>query len=119
MIIIDTNVWVSFFKGERKAAPLKEMIIDGEVMMHPYVFGELLLGGINQKAQEMLRQLAQADIVSPDLIFRFIIENKLKGKGIGWVDVGILASALHDKHLVYTFDENLVVVCREFNCHFN
>ncbi len=119
MIIIDTNVWVSFFKGEKRVAHLKEMIIDGEVVMHPYVFGELLLGGINQKAQEMLRQLAQAGIVSPDLVFRFIIENKLKIKGIGWVDTGILASALHDNHLVYTFDENLAVVCREFDCHIN
>ena len=118
MIIIDTNVWVSFFKGEKRVAHLKEMIIDGEVMMHPYVFGELLRWN-KSEGTGMLRQLAQAGIVSPDLVFRFIIENKLKSKGIGWVDTGILASALHDNHHVYTFDENLAVVCREFDCHIN
>ena len=58
----------------------------------------------------------QTNIVKENLIYQFIIRNKLESRGIGWVDVNLLASAILEKHLVYTFDRNLSDVCRDFNC---
>jgi len=119
MIIIDTNVWVSFFKGEKKAILLKDMIIENQAVVHPYVYGELLLGGISRGTGQLLLSLASVPVTGEELIYYFIMENKIHSKGIGWVDVNILVSALTEKHRVLTFDKNFEAICREFGCFFN
>jgi hypothetical protein len=119
MIIFDTNVWISFFKGEKKALWIKDMIIENQSILHPYIYGELLLGGIADKAEIMLQALEMTTLLDQNLIYRFIKKNKLNNKGVGWVDVNILMSALLEKHQVYTYDENLIKLCRDYNCNFN
>jgi len=119
VIIIDTNVWVSFFKGDKKAYLLKDLIVDNEVILHPYIYGELLLGGITQKTVSLLESLKTLSITEEQLVYYFIMKNKMQNRGIGWVDVNLLVSALSEKHLLFTFDANLAAVCREFKCSFN
>ena len=117
MIIADTNIWISFFKGEKKAYFLKELIIENMVILHPYIYGELLLGGISQKAGQLLHSLEYVETSKADLVYYFITKNKIHGRGIGWVDVNILVAALSGKHRVFTFDKNFETLCMEFNCH--
>ena len=119
MIIIDTNVWISFFKGEKKALLIKDLIIENQSILHPYIYGELLLGRIADKAGYMLQALEMTSVLDKNLVYRFIKENKLHGRGIGWVDVNILMSALSGNHQVYTYDENLRKLCMDFNCSIN
>lgn len=116
MIIIDTNVWVSFFKGEKKALWIKDTIIENQTILHPFIYGELLLGGISDKTEFLLQTLEMAKVLDQNLVYRFIKENKLNSKGIGWVDVNILMLALSEKHQIYTYDENLLQLCRDHNC---
>ncbi|HPS59084.1 MAG TPA: PIN domain-containing protein [Spirochaetota bacterium] len=117
MIIADTNVWVSFLKGEKKAFLLKDMIIENEVILHPYIYGELLLGGIAQKVVPLLQSLETLSITDEQIVYYFIMKNKMQNRGIGWVDVNLLVSALSEKHRIFTFDANLAVICKEFKCH--
>lgn len=117
MIIVDTNAWVSFFKGEKKARHIQDMIIEDRVAMHPYIYGELLLGGLAEKARSLLLAIEPVNVIHQEAVFSFILKNRMKIRGIGWVDVNILISALSYKHRVYTFDENLTKVSREFNCN--
>jgi predicted nucleic acid-binding protein len=119
MIIADTNVWVSFFKGEKKAAFLKDIIIKNQILLHPYIYGELLLGGIPQKAGQLLQSLESATVPKEHLVYYFITKNKMHSRGIGWVDVNILISALSEKHRVLTYDKNFEAICQEFDCHVN
>lgn len=117
MIIADTNVWVSFFKGEARSRWLREAIIEDRVALHPYIYGELLLGGVVGKAAQLLPSLEMIQIVEVDMVFSFIKKNRLQGRGVGWVDVNILASALAGMHRVSTYDGNLLALCRSFGCH--
>ncbi len=119
MIVVDTSVWISFFKGEKKSETLQQMIIDNQIAMHPYVYGELMLGGISLNAEHLLKSIPEVPLIENELIYFFITENKIKSKGIGWVDVNILASALSANYKIYTFDENLLRICREFNCNYH
>lgn len=116
MVIPDTNVWISFFKGEKKAQWIKDLIIDDGVVLHPYIYGELLLGGIASRAESLMDVLKRTEIVEHETMYRFIKENKLHSRGVGWVDVNILASALAEQHRICTFDANLNNLCREFGC---
>jgi predicted nucleic acid-binding protein len=118
MIIADTNVWVSFFKGEKKALSLKEMIIENQVILHPFIYGELLLGGIAQKAEKLLQSLETTVTTEEQLVYHFITKNKIQSRGIGWVDINLLVSALSGKHQIFTFDINLAALCKEFQCDY-
>ena len=78
--------------------------------MHPFVLGELVLGhvpGIGGMIDDLSR-LPQATTASANEVLKFIVDRKLSGLGIGYVDAHLLASAravpegrllTHDKRL--------------------
>ena len=93
MILFDTSIWVDHFR--RRDLRLAALIVDEEVACHPYVLGELLLGGLpaDSEAGELLYELPVPHVASPGEVEIFIIENKLSGTGIGYVDAHLLLSA--------------------------
>ena len=108
MILFDTSIWVDHFR--RRDPRLAAMIVDEAVACHPYVLGELLLGGLpaDSEAGELLYELPVPHVASPGEAETFIIENRLSGTGIGYVDAHLLLSArltfsgqvlTRDKHL--------------------
>ena len=52
--------------------------------------------------------LPTMQIPSPEKIYRFIKDNSLPGKGIGWVDAALLCSAHEVRAVLATFDEALL-----------
>ena len=46
MILVDTSVWVDFFRGAERATDLAEHLESNLVLLHPWVLGELVLGGL-------------------------------------------------------------------------
>lgn len=71
------------------------LIAEGGVALHPYVFGELLLGGLPSDGEiaESLLELAQAPIASAAETAAFISWAQLAGTGVGYVDTHLLVSA--------------------------
>jgi predicted nucleic acid-binding protein len=62
MILVDTSVWVDPF---RKSTPLLVAALeDGEVLIHPFVLGELACGNIKNRAEvlRLLRDLPPAPL---------------------------------------------------------
>jgi len=107
MILIDTSVWVSFFKGLEEAKFAAEKIRENTAVLHPLVFGELLLGGLSVENEAALKALPAAQLPSNEAIFVFIRRTSLPGKGIGWVDAAILCSVRAAGSELATFDEAL------------
>jgi predicted nucleic acid-binding protein len=96
MKLVDTSVWIDFFRGRPALASLAEPMRDGLVLMHPWVLGEIALGSLGGKRQSILDDLARfpaASVVPPPELLAFIDHHSLGGLGIGWVDVQLLASA--------------------------
>ena len=95
MIIVDTSIWVDHFR--RDDPTLRALISDEDVLLHPYVFGELLLAGLPAKAEisRILLELAVAPVGSSDEANAFIEWASLAGTGVGYVDVHLLLSARH------------------------
>lgn len=93
MIIIDTSIWVDHFKQPRPA--IVRLIDNGGLALHPYVFGELALGGFpgDGLAFEAMMDLASAPVASATEMLAFISWAKLRGTGIGYVDTHLLISA--------------------------
>lgn len=92
MVIVDTSVWVDHFRsGDSDLARLLE---EGRVRAHPWVIGELTLGGLSESATRLLAGLPKADVARHEELMHCIRSNGLTNTGIGLVDAQLLASTL-------------------------
>ena len=107
MTLIDTGVWVRFFKGAEEARFAAIKVRENTALLHPLVFGELLLGGVSPNNESLLQALPPIPLPPLERISRFIKDNALQGKGIGWVDAAILSSVREAGVLLATFDKTL------------
>ena len=93
MTLVDTSVWVQHLRYDN--AELRRLLEGGEVLCHPLIVGELACGSIANRIEilELLSTLPAASIADHDEVLHFLNEKRLYGKGLGWVDVHLLASA--------------------------
>ncbi len=114
MILVDTSVWVDHFR--RADAILTALLQADEVLAHPFVIGELALVGTGQRdgIPELLSKLPQATVANVDEVLHFIALHELSGRGIGYVDVHLLASArLSSGASLWTRDKRLLGVAEQ------
>jgi predicted nucleic acid-binding protein len=114
--LIDTSVWLDHFR--ERIAPLASLIRDEQVIIHPFVTGELTMGSLRSRQQtiDALRSLPQALIVSDDAWQAFVEEHALAGTGIGFVDAHLLASAIGMGALLWTRDKRLRTHAQALGC---
>lgn len=108
MILVDTSVWVDHLR--RADTELTDALERGAVVMHPFVVGELACGNLSDREEflELLQDLPAAVVADSGEVLGFIERHGLYGKGIGYVDVHLLASvALTDGSKLWTRDKRL------------
>jgi predicted nucleic acid-binding protein len=113
VILVDTSAWVRFFKGSQEANFIATTVSENSAILHPLVLGELLLGGLSEENESLLRALPVMQLPTTTGVYSFIKDNSLSGKGIGWVDAVILCSAIRQKVVVATFDMTLQTCAKE------
>jgi predicted nucleic acid-binding protein len=117
LILVDTSVWVDHFRsGDAQLAGLLER---GKVLMHPFVVGEIACGSLTHRASilELLRELPAASLAESEEALGFIERHVLHGKGIGYVDVHLLASvALTQGASLWTRDKRLQAAADGLGC---
>ena len=107
MILVDTSVWISHLREGNDH--LVSLLNNGHVFCHPFIIGELACGNLSNREQilSFLSFLPQCRNVDPDEIFIFIENNKLMGKGLGYIDVCLLASSVLSDISIWTYDKRL------------
>ena len=118
MILVDTSVWVSHLRdGDRY---LKKLLFDGDVVCHSHIIGELACGNIKNRKEIIL--LLQSLPTAPHVEFQeflyFIEQNQLYGKGVGFVDIHLLASAQLGQIPLWTTDRRLKVAATELGLNY-
>ena len=117
MILVDTSVWLDHLRlGDPQLVGLLEQ---SSVTMHPFVVGEIACGGLHDRMAvlELLQDLPAATVADSDEVLQFIERHLLHGKGIGYVDVHLLASvALTDGAKIWTRDKKLRLVAALLGC---
>jgi predicted nucleic acid-binding protein len=107
MVLVDTSVWIDHLRDAN--ARLGDLLLDGQVVVHPFVIGEIALGALKRRADilELLDQMPGVPVAS-DREVRALIERRgLMGQGIGLVDAHLLASAMLADVSLWTFDRRL------------
>ncbi len=116
MILVDTSVWIGYFRGQASAAKLGQLLEEDRVLLHPFVFGELMLGNLGRQRNSVsddLRLLPAAAVVAHGEVLTLVQENRLWSRGLGWVDVHLLASALVSRAMSWSLDRKFSVVAAE------
>src|SRR5258708_27009734 len=96
MILVDTSVWVDHLR--RRDAALGAALDADLVAIHPFVIGELACGSLKPRGQllGLLRSLARLAAATDDEVLDFLERHRLMGRGLGDIDVHLLAAtALH------------------------
>jgi predicted nucleic acid-binding protein len=106
-VLVDTSVWIDHFrKGDKGLAALLQ---DNEVLCHPFVVGELACGRLDRREEilESLNGLPIAPVVEQNEALHFLEIHDLHEKGIGFVDLHLLASTYLGKVKLWTRDKRL------------
>ncbi len=116
MILADTSVWIRSLAGAKPyRSELDRLLQRQEVSGHPFVFGELLVGdpGGRLKLLNSYELIHQARVVSHPEVVAFARHRRLHDRGIGWIDVHLLASAIVDRMQLWTADSRLATVAAD------
>jgi len=109
-MLVDTSVWVDHLR--RRNVTLVGLLEQGQVWTHAFVVGELACGNLAQrnKVLSSLTALPHAPVASHDEALAFLEAHRLMGRGLGWVDLHLLASAKLGKLPFWTLDKRLAAV---------
>lgn len=118
MILVDTSIWVTHLReGNSK---LSKLLNDGDVLCHPFIIGELACGNIKNRKEilSLLQSLEMAKKAEHDEILEFIDDKRLMNKGLGYIDVHLLASAILSDSLIWSLDKKLSEAASELRIRF-
>jgi len=106
-VLLDTNLWVSFFKEPIPA--MREILQRDRVVTHSVVIGELLVGSLPHRALmiDYLQRLPKVTEAEPSEALAMIEQRHLWGRGLQWNDMLILAATRIHGAMLWTLDKRL------------
>ena len=117
MVLVDTSVWIRFLANRPPyAAALDRLLSLDEVTGHDLVYGELLIGDRSGRRRLLAAyaQMHQAAMVPHREVVTFVRERDLHGRGLGWIDVHLLASAIVGRLQLWTAEPHFSALASEF-----
>lgn len=120
-VLVDTSVWVAHFKQSN--LQLQKLLMQDNVLCHPYIIGELACGtppAPRKKTLGDLQLLTQGKVATLEEVMYLTEENTLNGKGCGFVDLSLLASTLLTPGTqLWTRDKRLDALALNLNIQFS
>jgi predicted nucleic acid-binding protein len=116
VILVDTSVWVEHLRAGN--ARLASELDAGRVLTHPFVIGELACGTLHNRRDvlALLNRLPSAPMAAHAEALEFLERRALMGRGIGFIDVHLLASvALTVAAKLWTRDRRLAEIADELS----
>lgn len=115
MVLVDTSVWISHLREGNKE--LETLLNNGDVMCHPFIMGELACGNIKNRIEilSLLRLLPVVIQAENEEVLQFIEANNLMGKGLGYIDMHLAASALLSGVPMWTLDKSLAKISKKLD----
>lgn len=117
MVLVDTSIWIRFLANRAPhAAELDRLLGLDEVAGHEFVYGELLIGdrGGRRKLLTSYERMHQAGLIPHRDVVVFVRDHDLQGRGVGWIDIHLLASAIVGRLQLWTADPRFSAVAHEF-----
>jgi hypothetical protein len=90
----------------------------GVVLLHPFVLGELVLGGLSSREQQLFERLPGIAMLPHAEVLAFVRGRGMARRGIGWVDAHLLAGALAASALLWSLDAALARAATDLGAAF-
>jgi len=120
VILVDTSVWIDHLRSGEPA--LAAFLEGGQVLIHPFVLGELACGNLENRGEvlKLLGDLPASPTATDPEALGLIERSALMGRGIGYIDVHLLAStALDGVARLWTRDRRLAAAAAELELAFD
>jgi len=119
MLLVDTSVWVIYLREGN--AELEKLLDKNQVMCHRFIIGEIACGNIKNRDEilALLQQLPMTTQAKHEEVMEYIETNKLMGKGLGYTDMHLSASAKLTGIPIWTFDKRLDEINKELGISFS
>ncbi|WP_432713681.1 PIN domain-containing protein [Pedobacter sp.] len=114
MIILDTSVWIEYFKGnEPYFSQCQQSLEESEIGTIEIIFAELLQGALNKREVETIKAYYELiPKLNIDTLFmlagEFSRNEKLISKGIGLIDACIITATIKSKAKLWTLDKKIM-----------
>jgi hypothetical protein len=107
MTLVDTSVWVDHLR--RGNDRLASLLSDARVLCHPFIIGELACGNLAERDRilRLLGALPGVPLAEHEEVLELAGAHKIHGRGLGWIDMHLLASALLAGCPLWTLDRRL------------
>jgi len=115
MVLVDSSVWIEYFKGNESALPLNELIDSNNLCINDLILSELL-PSINHKKEVDLKELLLT-ITKIDIVINWhqviLMQTLNLRKGInrvGIADLIITQNAIDNDLELYAFDKHFILM---------
>jgi predicted nucleic acid-binding protein len=107
MVLVDTSVWIDHLRKDNSR--LSDLLHQSRVLIHPFIIGELSCGNLKNRTTllHLLNSLPRSVEATHNEVFTLVESRNLSGRGIGWIDAHLLASALLSAADLWTLDKRL------------
>jgi predicted nucleic acid-binding protein len=122
MVLVDTSVWIRFLANKSPyATALSRLLERDEVAGHDLIYGELLIGDPSGRGAMLSAygRIHHAKAISHSEVVEFVRTRRLYGRGVGWIDVHLLASAIVGRMKLWTADQFLAVLAAELGIDYS
>ena len=116
MTIVDTSVWIEFFKKtEKYFSDVKRCMERQQIFAYEPIFAELLQGVKGRRESEIIQQYWRflPRVKIEDGLIKagiFSAEKKLFSLGVGLIDACILVAAQETQSQIWTLDKKLLAI---------
>ncbi|MBL9126441.1 MAG: PIN domain-containing protein [Verrucomicrobiales bacterium] len=112
-VLVDTSVWIDHL---RRGDPLLvELLTAGHIVVHSAVIGELACGTLRERDRVLrdLQRLPGLPEPRPEEALHLVGCYQLWGRGLGWMDILLLASCRLGNAILWTRDRALNAAAAE------
>jgi len=116
MVLVDTSIWIRALANQSPYRhALDQLLSLDQVVGHELVYGELLIGDTcgRRKVLDTYELFPKATSVPHSEVVGLVRARHLSGRGLGWIDVHLLASVIVDGMQLWTADLRLAVVAQD------
>ena len=113
MTLVDTSIWIDHLWG--RSTPLPGLLEAEEVACHPLIRGEIACGTMKRRTiiLHSLADLPEVSLATHDEVLAMIEAHALHGRGLGFIDLHLLASCRLSRIPLLTRDKRLTSAAKD------
>ena len=122
LILVDSSVWISFFKGRIPREPLFSLIDANQICINDLILSEIIPSLIFKKERALVETLRQVQKIPLNIDWPEIITmqagNLSKGiNRIGIPDLIVMQNAIQNNLKLYSLDNHFMLMSKMFSVH--